>query len=252
MNILGIRVDTFTRQEALKKVSDFLQSSHQNMIFTPNPEMIVLAQTDHYFREVLNKGDLNLCDGKGIQLVSSVPVERIPGVDFVWDICELAEKEGKTVYLLGSQSQKILEKTQENLKKKFPSLQIVGMNPGPLFLKHGHFPISSNFEVQNENVLNNIIDLGPDIVLVAFGHAKQEKWIFEYLPSLPSVKIAMGVGGTFDYISGAVQRAPVWFQKIGLEWFWRLCHQPKRFFRIWNATVKFLVLFYTSKFRPSA
>ena len=244
MDILGVRIDEFPRMEALQKVKDFLAQNEQKMIFTPNPEMIVEAQKDPYFKEVLNASSLNICDGKGIELVSKKKLERIPGVDFLMDICSVAEKEGKTVYLLGSGSKEVIAESQERLLKKFPALRIVGAHPGLLITKKAGEPhrIEYNSE-ENDDLVGEIISLGPDILFVGFGHSKQEKWIYENLPQLPSVKVAMGVGGSFDYISGKIRRAPILFQKWGLEWLWRLLRQPSRIFRIWNATVKFLFLF---------
>ncbi len=240
MDILGVRIDEYTKAEAVSRANDFLAQNEPKMIFTPNPEMVVEAQKDQYFKEILNKSDLNLCDGKGIELVSSRKLHRIPGVDFMWSLCELAAKEKKSIYLLGSGSDDVVKKTQGNLLKKFPDLRIVGSHRGPKISSGGVVN-----EDENESVLEDIIVTAPDILFVAFGHGKQEKWLYEFLPQLPSVKIGMGVGGAFDYISGTIKRAPQFMRSLGLEWLWRLFRQPSRFFRIWNATGKFLWFFFT-------
>lgn len=246
MEILGVRIDNLAKKDALQKAAQFLFSGAQHMIFTPNPEMLVDSQKDSYFQEVLNKGDLNICDGKGIQLVAKEKVERIPGVDFMVDLCELAEKEEKTVFLLGSGEQKTVEACKKNLQKQFPKLRIVGIHPG-IVLTHLPSHQLTYDSGQNDELLQNIIFAAPDILFVAFGHGKQEKWIYENLPHLPSVKIAIGVGGAFDYISGEVKRAPVWMRQMGLEWVYRLAVQPQRIARIWKATVTFLWKNYKSK-----
>jgi len=238
MDILDVRIDTVSKLQALEKVRAFFRGNEQHMIFTPNPEMIVEAQKDTYFKEILNKSSLNICDGKGIQLVSKEKVERIPGIDFMLLVCELAEQEGKSIYLLGSGSERVVLKAKENIGQRFPQLKIVGAHKGPSLTAQG---IPS--EIENDAVMEDIILHAPDILFVAFGHGKQEKWIYEFLPQLPSVHVAMGVGGAFDYISKKVKRAPRFVQKLGFEWLWRLFRQPSRFFRIWNATIKFLVLF---------
>ena len=300
MKIFGVRIDNIRKGEALQKVSDFLQSNKQNKIFTPNPEMLVDASRDSYFKEVLNSGDLNVCDGKGIQIASRIlrssdiksersevrdlsedindkiqnpnviqsavsskdpssstsaeaPVsslgiiEKIPGVDLMLDICELAEKENKSIYLLGSGSDEVVKKTADVLQEKLPLLNIVGYNSGPKLqvIPTGHPPSGISYKLQvdkdkNEDTIYDIIIKAPDILFVAFGHGKQEKWIYENLVDLPSVKIAMGVGGSFDFISGKTKRAPVWMRKVGLEWLYRLVREPKRLFRIWKAVVVFL------------
>lgn len=237
-----MRIDEFTREESLEKVKGFLRNGGQHMVFTPNPEMLVDAQKDTYFQEVLNNGDLNLCDGKGIEMFSGKKVHRVSGVNFMQEVCRVAAEEGRTVYLLGSGNSEVVEACKLKLEAGIPGLKVVGhddgikitmeqLNNGTMVLKYT--------EEENERILNNIILTAPDILFVAFGHGKQEKWIYENLPHLPSVKLAMGVGGSFDFISGKVKRAPLILRKVGLEWLWRLVLQPWRIKRIWKATVVF-------------
>ncbi len=242
MNILGVRIDNFTKTQALQKASEFLNSQKQHKIFTPNPEMLVDAQKDKYFKNVLNSGDLNVCDGIGLSLVSGC--KRIPGTDFMEDICALAEKEDKSVYLLGSGSDEVVKKTAEVLQMKYSQLKIVGCNRGVKIERLKDYKIGYDKE-KNDEILHDIIMQAPDILFVAFGHGKQEKWIYENLKHLPSVKIAMGVGGAFDYISGKIPRAPLFLRKIGLEWMHRLLKEPKRIGRVWKAIVQFLFLYFT-------
>jgi N-acetylglucosaminyldiphosphoundecaprenol N-acetyl-beta-D-mannosaminyltransferase len=225
MFILSVRIDNDTREEAREKIRLFLADGKQHSIFTPNPEMLVDAQTDKEFHDILNSGSLNICDGKGIELVSQGKLHRISGVDFLQDICRIAAQEGKRVYLLGSRDEKVLQKAKELLEKQFPGIQICGTYPG-------------------DGVLEQIRATAPDILFVAFGHPKQEKWIHENLPQLPSVKIAMGVGGAFDMLSGKTPRAPRFLRAVGLEWLWRLLIEPRRIGRIWKATGRFLFLYY--------
>ncbi len=287
MQVLGIRIDELTKQQALEKAREFLLSDKSHKIFTPNPEMLVDAQKDANFKVVLNGGDMNLCDGFGLWLITKFRtraarvvrnlsknngselqssdvsqstvspkdssssrlgrdsfgiIERITGVDFMMDLCALAEKENKSIYLLGSGSDEVVKKTAQVLQDKFPMLKIAGHDKGLSITKHGTW----NME-QNEDLLYDIITKAPDILFVAFGHGKQEKWIAENLRDLPSVKIAIGVGGAFDFISGKVKRAPKWMRKIGLEWLWRLILQPCRVGRILKATFVFLFMFYRTQ-----
>jgi N-acetylglucosaminyldiphosphoundecaprenol N-acetyl-beta-D-mannosaminyltransferase len=252
--VLGVKIDSLVMAEAALKARNFLFGNKQNFIFTPNPEMLVDAQTDEYFKNVLNSGDLNICDGFGIALVSGGKIKRITGVDFVYQLCELAQKENKSIYLLGAGSNEILKKTAENLKQQFPQLKIAGFHPGPqinfLMIEDKRTIIPE--QNGNDQAIHEIIMTAPDILLVAFGHNKQEKWIFENIKNLPSVKIAMGVGGTFDYISGVVRRAPCFMRKLGLEWLYRLIRQPSRLTRIWKATVVFVGLYIYNKFKNKA
>jgi N-acetylglucosaminyldiphosphoundecaprenol N-acetyl-beta-D-mannosaminyltransferase len=242
MYILGVRVDKVDKSLALSNVADFLASHEGHMIFTPNPEMLVDAQKDLYFKEVLNAGDLNLCDGRGLALVAKESIERIPGVDFMIDICEFAAGENKSVYLLGSGSSEVLKECKNKLLAKFPNLKIVGMHPGI------HIANDFTFDSDaNDAIIDDIILSAPDILFVAFGHKKQEKWIYGFLPELPSVRVAMGIGGSFDFISGKVKRAPAIFRRLGLEWLYRLVREPRRIKRIWKATVVFLYYYFKNK-----
>jgi len=250
-SVLGVKIDNLTMDEAVGKAREFLYNGKQNFIFTPNPEMLVDAQSDEYFKTVLNFGDLNLCDGFGISLVSLGKIKRITGVDFVFRLCEMAQTENKSIFLVGSESREILKKTVDNLKKQFPKLRIAGFHPGPQInslLVEDKQTIVPEPEM-NDQAIHEIIVTAPDILLVAFGHNKQEKWIYENIKNFPSVKIAMGVGGTFDYLSGTVKRAPCFMRKIGLEWVYRLIVQPSRIKRIFKATVVFLALIVSNLFK---
>lgn len=249
--ILGVKIDSLTIDEALNKARSFLFSNKQNFVFTPNPEMLVDAQNDSYFKKVLNLGDLNLSDGFGVSLVSFGKIKRVTGVDFVLKLCELAQQENKSVYLLGSGSKLVLQKTVDNLKKQFPHLRLAGFNPGPKidFIRAEDENKIVCEPQNNDDALHDIIMTAPDILLVAFGHNKQEKWIYENISNLPTVKLAMGVGGSFDYISATVRRAPCFLRKIGLEWVYRLWRQPWRFGRIFKATIVFISLIISRKIR---
>jgi N-acetylglucosaminyldiphosphoundecaprenol N-acetyl-beta-D-mannosaminyltransferase len=236
-SILNVRVDYVDLNQALQKIREFLGSNKQHKIFTPNPEMLVDAQKDNYFREVLNSGDLNICDGKGIALFSRGRLKRIPGTDFMVEICKIAGQEGKSVYLLGAGDENVIKQASKKLNELFPSLRVVGFNPGPkITINNEQLKINKE---QNDTIVDDIITKAPDVLFVAFGHNKQEKWIHEYLKDLPSVKVAMGVGGAFDYLSGKTKRAPRFIRKIGLEWLYRLITQPHRVRRIFTAVVVF-------------
>ncbi len=251
---LGVTVDQLSLQEAREKSEQFLLGEKQIKIFTPNPEMIVRAQNDRSFREVLNSSDLNLCDGFGLSFLGGFA--RITGVDFMLDLCARAELLQKSVYLLGSGSREIVEATALKLKEKFPALQIVGFNEGPVItVAEERGEAETLFyglgvkTVDNNRVVSDINEKRPDLLFVAYGMGKQEKWIQEFLPQCKSVKIAMGVGGSFDYIAGKVSRAPCFMRKIGLEWLYRVVREPRRFRRILNATVVFLFYYVRYKIR---
>ncbi|MDP2685482.1 MAG: WecB/TagA/CpsF family glycosyltransferase [bacterium] len=261
VNILGVRIDTVTNGEALDKVATFLSEGKVHTIFTPNPEIIMEAQDDSYFREVLNSGDLNLCDGKGIEftcrlLFSHNELERymyfkrIAGIDFMKDVCAYAEQYNFSVYLLGSGFEEVIKKATYNLKKIFPKLNVVGYHPGPELVSTPNKKLKYK-SADNENLITDIIQTQPDIIFVGFGHGKQEKWIHENMNKLPGVKIMMSVGGSFDILAGKLRRAPLFLRKLGLEWIWRLFEEPHRWRRVWVATVKFPMKFISERGKNS-
>lgn len=249
IKILGVKIDNLKRDEAAKKVGELLKSGTQQLIFTPNPEMLVKAGKDPYFKDTLNSGNLNICDGMGLWLAGKLKgekIDRIAGVDFIFEVCKIAEQEKCSVYLLGGREEGTAEKAAVVLKKSFPNLRIVGCQKGPIIKENFQFPIS-HFMASPDELVRRVSSAKPDILFVAFGMGKQEKWLRENLPKLPSVKIGMGVGGSFDYISGEVSRAPLLMRKVGLEWAYRLWKEPSRILRIYSATVVFGWLLLKSK-----
>lgn len=245
MQFLGVKVDKITLKQAREEVRAFLTSHGQYKIFTPNPEMVVKAQKDEGFRQVLNSGDLNICDGFGLSLLAGAP--RITGTDFMLDICKIASEENKGVFLLGSNNDEVVEKADQKLQEIFPKIKITGFDKGPIINDGNSEGMAATEE--SLRVINKINQSDAEILFVAFGMGKQEKWISEHLAQMPKIKIAMGVGGAFDYISGHIPRASRFLRQIGLEWIYRLIRQPQRFWRIFNATFYFLFLYVRGKSR---
>ena len=221
IELFGIRFDNLGMEEALEKIRGF--------VVLPYSEIIVRAQKDEEFKKILNSADFCLCESRGLYLVARFIGKRLKGVingiELIYRICEKSQNPNskfQTILLLGG-TENVVEKTKGNLIKKFPNIKIVGAENGYQDL---------------EKVIKKINGVKPDILLVAFGSPKQEKWIYENLSKMPSVKLAMGVGGAFDFISGHVRRAPKLIQKIGLEWLWRLVIQPRRIKRVYNGVFK--------------
>ena len=237
MHVLGVRIDEGNRESTQEKALNFLKGGGQHTIFTPNPEMIVEAQKDAFFKDVLNGGSLNICDGKGTHIAGKGKLTRITGIDFLHDLCEMAESSEKSVYLLGSGSKDVISTTKDRLLKRYKGLRIAGAHPGiDLDIDEDRLQYD---DTAHEELIDDIILAAPDILFVGFGQNKQERWIKKHLHELPSVKIAMGVGGSFDMIAGRYPRAPRLLRILGLEWLWRLMRQPSRIKRIWNATGRF-------------
>ncbi len=244
--ILGVKVDAVTRQQAIDRVAEMMTGGEQHYITTPNPEMLVAAQKDAEFRDILNRSSLALPDGFGLilagRLLGTPLPERIAGSDFVFDIARFAGRNEYSMYLLGGRGD-VAERAAEKLIARFPDLKIVGAESGPAFpSSRAQSAAADEAEGSHTNVCKRILDAAPDILLVALGHGKQEKWIAAHLTELPSVKIAMGVGGAFDFIAGRVRRAPKLMRALGLEWLWRLFLQPWRILRIYRAVIVFSAL----------
>lgn len=239
--VLGVRFDSFDMVTALSKASEYLLSGHKPaLVYTPNPEMLILATKYDVFKKVLNTSDINLCDGMGIYLASFGSLPRVPGADFAEALMIAASKKGKRVFLLGTKSDKILSHAVDYLKNNIPGIQIVGTATGPdvAINESGNIVLD---EIENQALIATINDCAPDILLVAFGQMKQELWLNTYCMQCRSLKLAMGVGGTLDYWAGNVKRAPLFFRRIGLEWLWRLSQQPSRINRIINAVLIFSI-----------
>lgn len=243
LNILGINISTLAKKEILQKVSEFLQGKDGHYIATVNPEFLLATLKDEEFFYILNKADINVADGVGLQWAAAFMGHRLPrftGVDLMWDICRLAAEQGKSVYLIGGEAG-VAEAAAQKLKEKIPALRIAGaeagLKPGEWKIDHGRW---LKGKVKSDKLQERITASGADIVFVAFGHPRQEKWIYHALPELLTVKLAVGVGGSFDYIAGRVRRAPKIVRTLGLEWLWRLASTPKkRFWRIVDAVIKF-------------
>ncbi len=220
IDVLGVKISKVNYESATKMVEGFLADGKKHYIVTPNPEFIVLAQTDLEFRQILNQADLALPDGVGLRAGT-----RVTGTDLMIKLCGLAAKKGYSVFLLGGRNG-VAEEAAKRLKKRFAKLNIVGTS-----------------EADPASVPSSSVDL----LFVAYGAPKQEKWIAKHLPQIP-VKVAMGVGGAFDFIAGKKKRAPKIFRRLGLEWFWRLIQEPRRLPRILKATIKFPLLVLKQKF----
>ncbi len=233
--VLGVKVDCIQKATVLEKVVSWLKSDRKRYIVTPNPEMLVEAQKDKEFKRVLNQADMAIPDGIGLVAVlrwrGCSKVRRVAGADVMNDLIKRASSARWRVFMLGGGSG-VVGLAIKSLKLKYPKLKVEGLT-GPL-------RIEKATKEQNLVVRRKINQFKPHLLLVAFGHQKQEKWIAKNLRFL-NTKVAMGVGGSFDYLVEPGLRAPKWVQGLQLEWLWRLVRQPWRIKRQLNL-VKFVWL----------
>jgi N-acetylglucosaminyldiphosphoundecaprenol N-acetyl-beta-D-mannosaminyltransferase len=228
IKILGVRIDNFSASEIEKIISDiFGAAPNQKFVTTLNPEILLKAHRDENYRNILNSADLNICDGFGIKLASFLKEKKIKarftGADLVDFLLKLAEKKGeKTLVIVAKNSLSSPAEIEKAIARKYPNLSAK----------------SEYFSPGQNNFSNGIIKQA-EIVFVNFGAPDQEKFIFENRKKFPNAKILIGVGGTFDFLTGKIRRAPRFLRAIGIEWLWRLMQEPKRFRRIWNAVIMF-------------
>jgi len=236
--ILDVTFHNLLLSEACKTALSFLDSDTPSTIYTPNPEMVMLARQDPQFREVLNSGNLVVPDGIGVVYASRLTKnkirQRVPGIDLMNAMFEQIKDTEHSVYFLGA-AHGVAQAAAEAVQARYPNLKVAGTF-------HGYFK-----DADDEEIIGNINAARPSILLVGLGFPRQEKWIDRYKSRL-NCKILMGVGGSFDVLSGKVPRAPKFFQKIGMEWLFRLLRQPKR---IWRQRVllKFALLVLYKKIR---
>ena len=222
VDILGVRVDDVTYPEALAMLLAAIDTRVPHVVTTPNPEFVMLARRDAAFRSALNRAALNIPDGIGLVLAARLAGERlrehVQGTDLVLMLAAESVKRGDRWFLLGGQSD-AARRAARALERDFPGLQVAGAEPGsPL--------------VQDDAAVRAAIQSSGrvDVLLVAYGAPKQELWLDRNLVAL-QIPVGIGVGGVFNYFSGATPRAPRWVRRVHFEWLHRLVTQPWRWRR---------------------
>jgi N-acetylglucosaminyldiphosphoundecaprenol N-acetyl-beta-D-mannosaminyltransferase len=270
-NILGIPIDAFDKTQSIRFIKQKLNSHQPIFITTVNVEFLYQALNDEAVFSMLKKTSLNLADGIGViwaakylslnlpkdkftrpvvafiklilsllaiifypkYLRSEIP-ERISGSDFIWDLSKLAAEKDLKIFLLGGQPT-IPEQAALRLQTEIYNLKVAGTFEG-------------SPKIEEEKKISEIISKkGTDILFVAYGVPAEELWLERNL-NKTKAKIAIGVGGTFDFLAGRIKRAPKFFQYIGLEWLWRLTLEPKRI-RRHMALPKFIKRVFSYKLR---
>ena len=240
-NMLGVGISDATKEEVLEYAIKNLENFKKKLFFvTPNPEFLVLANKNPMFKNILNRADLASADGIGLIIAAKFLGKdmrgRFTGVDLVESLCEAVSEKPITVGFLGGRGG-VAEKTAECLIVEYPTLKVTfvasewikeGFDRAKRIMNHESGSMNQGKDKKDHNSSFIIHDSNfIDILFVAFGAPKQEFWISENLDKIP-VKIAIGVGGAFDYISGKIPRAPFFVRKLGMEWLFRLLVQPWR------------------------
>lgn len=214
--ILGVRFDSLTRQQAAQAGAALLEAPGFHYAVTPNPEFLLAAEKDASFREILNEADLTLPDGIGVIYAARIlgrPLQgRVTGIDFAGDLLARLNETGGRLYLLGAKPG-VAQKAGENIQAQYPNLVLCGTHDG--------------YFQDDAAVAGEIAQAKPDLLFVCLGAPKQEKWMVQWGPTT-GARLAIGLGGVLDVYSGQVERAPEIFQKLGLEWAYRLMKEPSR------------------------
>jgi N-acetylglucosaminyldiphosphoundecaprenol N-acetyl-beta-D-mannosaminyltransferase len=222
IKLLGVRVDKVNFDQAYKKFVELFEANGCGSIYTPNPEIILLASENEDFNEAINMADLVVPDGIGViyasKLLKKGLEERIPGIELMDKILNYCNLTQSSIFLFGGRDG-IASKAAENILNKYPNIVIKGF-------------LSGFYEKSDElKLIDQINEAKPDVLFVALGAPKQEMFIHKY-KNILNTRIAMGVGGSLDVYSGNSKRAPKIFIKLNIEWLFRLLSSPSRFKRI--------------------
>lgn len=222
VDILGVQVASLTMTQAVEAVESYMDEKKVAMIATANAEMIMRANEDSELQDILNTADLVVPDGAGTvwaahQLGAAMP-ERVAGYDLAQHLLARAPQKKRRVFFFGS-APGVAALAKKKAEELYPGIDIVGVRDG--YYK----------QEEEAGIVEEIKAAKPDLLLVALGVPRQEKWLRMHLSAL-QVPVGIGVGGTFDVMAGVMKRAPLWMQKAKLEWLFRGLLQPKRIGRL--------------------
>ncbi len=223
LKILNIWVDPVEMRGALEKVEHFVEKGDRpHSVFAVNPEKNFSVPRDPNLHKVFSEADLLIPDGIGVvmaaRILYRVKLSRVPGVEFMEEICRLSAQKGYRVFFYGAKEE-VNAKAMETLQNRYPSLKIAGRANG--YVSPEDTP----------KLIEQINASGAQILFLALGSPRQENWFAKYADQLHSVRVCQGIGGTLDTIAGTVKRAPKFWCNLNLEWFYRLVSEPKRIAR---------------------
>ena len=220
VDVLGVGFDNVNMEQAVERTAGMMAEGTFHYAVTPNAEFVQRAEKDEGFRTALNGADLVLPDGIGVVYAAKImgrPLQgRVPGCDFAAALCGWMAKNGKKLFLLGAKPG-VAEQAARNLEQNHPGLTVCGTHDG--------------YFKEDAPVVEAIRAAGADVVFVCLGAPKQENWMIEHGPKT-GASFLIGLGGSLDVFAGTVKRAPEIWQKLGLEWLYRLLKQPSRIGRM--------------------
>ena len=225
VKLLNTYVNNLSMDDTINAVEQMIHADKKSYVVAVNVDVIMKIEKDVLLKELTDKADLVLVDGKPLIWVSKLhkkPIKaKISGSDLVPILCEMAAKKGYTIYILGGVDG-IAERARKRLENSFPGIKIVGTY-APIF----------GFEKDQKELdkINAMItETHPDMLITCFGCPKQEKFIYQNI-NYYDAKVSICAGATVDFLAGNVKRAPKWMSEHGLEWFYRFLQEPKRMFK---------------------
>jgi N-acetylglucosaminyldiphosphoundecaprenol N-acetyl-beta-D-mannosaminyltransferase len=220
--LLGVAFDNLTVKETLARIEQMIVSRRAHYVVTANVDFLTQARTDLELQRIMLDAPLVLCDGTPLvwasRLFGNPLPERVAGADIVPELIRIAARKHYGVFFLGT-TEEANQQAIARLQGEYPGLQVTHYSP----------PFSSLLEMDDEEIIRRIRLAKPDMLFVAFGCPKAEKWIAMHYREL-KVPVTIGVGATIDFLAGRVKRAPRWMQRGGVEWIYRLCQEPRRLF----------------------
>lgn len=241
IQILNTRIHNLTMKETLSMVEETIEKNQQLHHVVVNAGKMVQMQKDVELRESVNSSDIINADGQAVvwaaKILNKPLKERVAGIDLMENLVELAHKKNHKIFLFGAKEE-VVKKVVNLYSKKYSKSIIAGY-------RNGYYKEEDELEIANQ-----IASSGANMLFVAITSPKKENYLYKYKNELKNVNFIMGVGGSFDVISGLTKRAPLWMQNSGLEWFYRFLQEPKRMWkRYLVGNSKFIYLVFKEKFK---
>lgn len=222
LTVLDVGFLSISMDEALVVITDVVKAGNKESVSFINADCLNISSKDEEYRSILNSQTIVLPDGAGMSIACRMIGERLEanlnGTDLLPELCEILKQNNFSMFLLGA-APGVAERMKENLENSYPGLNVAGE-------QHGYF----DHETDSGKIIAKINEVKPNILLVAFGAPRQEKWIHQHRQEIDS-NLLIGVGGLFDFYSGDKKRAPMWMRNGGMEWLYRLYLEPGRLWR---------------------
>jgi len=223
-NLRGVNIDNVSFNEAIERIGQMMENDQKAYMVTPNVAHVVDLQTDDIFRRAYDRASLVVADGLPLLWTArwcGQPLkERVAGSDLFYHICRLAAEKKKRLFILGG-TETINQKAGKKLQLMLPDIKLTFYSPP--------FGFEKNLS-ENDKIIRMIREFETEVLLVCVGTPKSEKWLYQNIDRL-SFNMAASLGASLEFFLGVKKRSPLWIQKVGLEWFWRLIHEPRRLWK---------------------